>query len=82
MGNEKSKNPLSDLKRRDYLRPIHFTVKELQAVLGVGETKIREWIDDERLPSYKIDGTVFVHSGDVARFVNQYRRRDDFDLAI
>ena len=80
--NNRKESPLDNLKRKRYLRPIQFTTKELVAVLGAGETKIREWITDGRLRSYKIDGTVFVHSGDVARFVDKHRRHTDFDFVI
>jgi len=64
------------VSKRKELSPnaIHFTVDDLTDVLRVGHTKVREWIDDGRLPSYKIDSTIFVHSADVTVFVNQFRQ--------
>ena len=60
---------------------IHFTVVDLTDVLRVGQTKIREWINDGRLRSYKIDGTVFVHSRDVVQFTENYRNGGEYELA-
>ena len=75
---KKKDHEVNNLKRANWLKPIQFTQSELQVVLGVGKTKI----NDGRLPSYKIDGTVFVHSRDVVLFVEKYRRGGGFDLAI
>jgi excisionase family DNA binding protein len=79
---KKKEHEVNNLKRAKWLKPIQFTQTELQVVLGVGKTKVSEWINDGRLPSYKIDGTVFVHSRDVVLFVEKHRRGDDFGLAI
>jgi len=79
---KKKDHEVNNLKRANWLKPIQFRQSELQVVLGVGKTKINEWVNDGRLPSYKIDGTVFVHSRDVVLFVEKYRRGGDFDLAI
>ncbi len=79
---KKKEHEVNNLKRANWLEPIQYTQAELQYILGVGKTKISEWINDGRLHSYKIDGTVFVHSRDVDLFVEKHRRGDDFGLAI
>lgn len=79
---KKKDHEVNNLKRANWLNPIQFTQSELQVVLGVGKTKINEWINDGRLRSYRIDGTVFVHYRDVGLFVEKYRQGGDFDLAI
>ncbi len=79
---KEKENDLGHLKRGSWLRPIQFTQSELQVVLGAGKTKISEWIKRGHLRSYKIDGTVFVHSRDVVLFVEKYRRGDDLDFVI
>jgi hypothetical protein len=72
---------LGKLKRGAWLTPLQYTAAELEVVLGVGKTKIREWTDEGRLPSYPIDGGVFYHVDDVAAFVESYRRGQSFEMA-
>lgn len=55
------------------VRPIQYTISDLTVVLRAGPTKIRQWIDNKRLPAYKIDGTVFVKVTDVEVFIDQHR---------
>lgn len=68
-------------KRGAWLKPLQYSAAELQVVLGVGKTKIRQWTDEGRLPSYPIDGGVFYHVDDVAAFVESHRRGQSFEMA-
>jgi excisionase family DNA binding protein len=67
--------------RKKYLPLIQYRVDELPCLLGVGKTKINEWIKSRKLKSYKIDSTVFVHAEDVANFVEKHRQ-PAFDYEI
>ncbi len=81
MNNEKGKtNKLDGLKRGAWLRPLQYTAAELQVVLGVGLTKIRQWTDEGRLPSYSLDGGIFYHADDVDAFIEKHRRGQGFEL--
>jgi excisionase family DNA binding protein len=65
-----------NLKRGAMIRPLQYTVKELEYILGAGESKVRQWIEDGRLPSYRIDGTIFVYAKDVWEFVQKHRNQE------
>lgn len=67
--------------RMKCLMPIQYRVAELPVVIGVGKTKINEWLKRGSLKSYKIEGTVFVHVEDVVKFIEQHRQ-SAFDLEI
>lgn len=65
------------------LRKLQYTVKDLTYVWSMGETKVRQWLDEGRCPSYKIDGTRFVHYEDAELFTQKLRPADQqFDLEI
>ncbi|MCY2976676.1 MAG: helix-turn-helix domain-containing protein [Planctomycetota bacterium] len=77
MKKNRDDNPKPALKRAAMLRPIQYRVNELEYVLGAGETKIRQWIEDKKLPSYRIDGTIYVHRIDAFAFVEKYREQQN-----
>ena len=67
-------------KKEAILRPIHFSPSDLEIVLGLGKTKINELLNSERLPSYMLDGSRFIHSKDVWSFVAKLRNEQNSDL--
>ena len=78
-GNGKT-NKLDSLKRGAWLRPMQYVANELEVILGAGKTKIRQWTDEGRLPSYFIDGLRYYHADDVNAFVEKYRPSAGFEL--
>lgn len=76
MANKELVIPKVNLKRGAMIRPLQYTVKELEYVLGAGESKVRQWIEEGRLPSYRIDGTIFVHAKAVWEFVEKHRQQE------
>lgn len=62
------------------LKPIHYRRSELKLVLGLGLTKIDELIKSDRLPAYRIDGTVFVQTSDVENFIKECKTHHSLQL--
>jgi excisionase family DNA binding protein len=50
-----------------------FTEESLATWLRISDRKIRQWVAEGRLPSYKLDGCRRFHPDDVASFVAQFR---------
>jgi len=62
------------------LRKLHYTIKDLTYVWGIGKTKVTEWLNEDRCPNYYIDGTRFVHHEDAEAFVQQFRSITDLEV--
>lgn len=50
-----------------------FTEESLATWLRISDRKVRQWVAEGRLPSYKLDGCRRFHPDDVASFVAQFR---------
>jgi excisionase family DNA binding protein len=50
-----------------------FTEQTLASWLRVSDRKVRQWVAEGRLASYKLDGCRRFHPDDVEEFVAQFR---------
>jgi excisionase family DNA binding protein len=50
-----------------------FTEESLATWLRISDRKVRQWVAEGRLTSYKLDGCRRFHPDDVASFVAQFR---------
>jgi excisionase family DNA binding protein len=50
-----------------------FTEESLATWLRISDRKVRQWVAEGRLPSYKLDGCRRFHPDDVASFLAQFR---------
>jgi hypothetical protein len=54
---------------------LQYTISQLVVVLSMGETKIRNLIDEGELISYRVGGTIFVSVADANAFIEMHRER-------
>jgi excisionase family DNA binding protein len=54
-------------------RDAWFTEESLASWLRISDRKVRQWVAEGRLPSYKLDGCRRFHPEDVDQFVSQFR---------
>ena len=55
-------------KRKDW-----FTEESLASMLRISDRKVRMWVAEGSLPSYKLDGCRRFHPDDVDEFLSQFR---------
>jgi len=56
-------------------RDAWFTEQSLASWLRISDRKVRQWVAEGRLHSYKLDGCRRFHPDDVDRFVAQFMDR-------